>query len=470
MKYIIYMLCLGFILTLNSCFEDELTLVPADGITDENFWISEENAEAALIPMYRGRSYWRLPSFAWDFYGDPSGTGATSGPANAFANQLTLKAVTPENEFIVAPYAQLYGYINHANIFLNNVDRVEFKDPARKEAAKGEARFIRAMYYFYMNMIWGGVPDINHDPIPLHPERETEETIYSMIIEDLKWAIDNLPETNIGVLRPGEWECRPDQYAAKALLAKVLMTAGEPNYDLDRALELIDDVIGSGKYKLEEFYGDLMMVDNKDNEENIFLINFTSKMNHPFDGSNAASLAIPGQVWFRATPEFYNSFEVGDTRRDVNINYFPIFGEYYVQKMGYDPRAVNGFTYDNYPQYILRLADIYLLKAEGLAKKDFLANIDEACDLVELVRDRAFPDSISHTVYTAADFSNFDEFWEFLWWERRKEVFFECQTFFDAKRMGMCQKMLGLQKWQEVLPFSTDDLTLNPNLKQNEGY
>ncbi len=457
------------LLTIPSCFKEELTLTPTNSIIDENYWTSEENAEAALIPMYRGRSYWRLPSFAWEFYGDRAGSGAWSGPANTNAIQLSSGTVTPDNEFVVAPYGQLYGYINHANIFLQFVDLVTFRDPKRKEEAKGEARFMRAMYYHYMTMIFGSVPIVTSFPVELFAERATTEENYSQIISDLEWAIENLPENNIGVLREGEWECRPDKYSAKALLAKVLMTAPEPLYDLDRAITLINDVFGSNKYELEGNYGDLMMVDNKDNKENIFMINFTSKMSNPFDGSNAASLAVPGQVWFRATPEFYNSFEAGDSRRDVNIKYFFIFKEYYVNKMGYDPRAINGFTYDSYPQYILRLADLYLLKAEALAKKDWNANKNEACSLVEEVRNRAFKGA-THKVYTPADFADLHEFWIHLWWERRKELYFECHMFFDAKRMNLCGEMLGLEEWRWVLPFSTTDLTLNKGLKQNPNY
>jgi hypothetical protein len=205
------------------------------------------------------------------------------------------------------------------------------------------------------------------------------------------------------------------------------------------------------------------------------VINFTNGTVQ--DGSNSGSLSVPEQIWYRPTWEFYFSFEDGDTRRDVDIERLlialptgdTIRDDLYLLKLRYDRRSVNGFGWDNYPQYVLRLADILMLRAEALGKKDMNAHMDEICALIEQVRKRAFQDK-PHKIYSASDFNNLDELYEVLWWERRKELYYETHTFFDAKRMGLCQKMLGLEKWQEVLPYSTYDLTLNPNLEQNPGY
>ncbi len=456
---------------LASCFEDQLSLTPYDAIVDEKLFESEANAEAALVMVYRGRSWWRITNFTMEYYGDPSGTGSTSGPANAAANQYWQKSVTPENGFIDGHWNELWAHAARANNFLAFIDITPFRDPARKLAAISEAKFMRALHYHIMTMIWGSIPLITDLPAQLSPPRNTEEECYAFLIDELEYCIENLPETNIGVLRPGEWEARPDRYSAMALLAKVLMMAPEPLYDLDRAINLISDVIGSGKYELEPFYGDLMMVDNKDSREGIFLINFTNNGN-PQDGSNSASLAVPAQIWYRPTREFFNSFEAGDTRRDVDINRIyipPVRDDLYLGKLGYDKRAINGFVYDSYPQWVLRLADMLLLKAEALAKKDYNANATEIFSLIEQVRNRAFQGQ-PHKIYRAADFSNMDDFWEFLWWERRKELYYETHCFFDAKRMGLCEKILGLQEYQEKLPLPAYQLILNRKLVQNPGY
>ena len=199
-------------------------------------------------------------------------------------------------------------------------------------------------------------------------------------------------------------------------------------------------------------------------------------------GPVPVKLAVPSQIWYRPTWEFYHSFEEGDTRRDVNCLRLLIVipppplppvdtvrDDLYLGKLGYDERAINGFGWDSYPQYVLRLGDILLLRAEGLAKKDYSLNTTEIFNLIEQVRNRAFQGE-DHKVFGAADFGSMDEFWEFLWWERRKELFYETHTFFDAKRMGLCQQILGLEEYQNILPISTFDLSLNPNLEQNPGY
>lgn len=466
-KYLVFLL---LVFTSVSCFEDELYLTAKDSIPDEEFFKLESNAEAALIAVYRGRDWWRYTCFGLEYYGDASGTGNTSGPSNQWAIQLSERTTTPENEFALLHYNEIYAYITRCNGFLHFSKKTNFKDPNRKNIAQAEAHFMRGMYYYFLTMIYGSVPNVINVPAPLDIARATTEENYIQIIEDLQFAIDNLPIDNIGIIRPGEWESRANKYAAMGLMAKVLMSAPDGLKDYVKAQELINQIIDSKKYSLLPFYGDLMMVNNKDNEEGLFLINFTSGAVTPFDGSNAASLSVGSQTWFRPTTEFHKSFETGDSRKDVNIDLsVPVIGTPRVRKLRFDPLAVKGFTHDCYPQWVLRYADILLIKAEILAKLDYSSNATEIFNLVEQVRNRAFKGA-SHKVYSITDLPTYDQFMEFLWWERRKEFFYEIQSFFDAKRMDMCQKMLKLEEWQEVFPFSTATITLNPSIIQNPGY
>jgi hypothetical protein len=115
---------------------------------------------------------------------------------------------------------------------------------------KGEGSFLRALCHFETVKLWaqpwGFTNDNSHLGIILR-ERAKNEAIarssvsasFNLIINDLLFAIDNLPETN-GVYA--------DKMAAKALLAKVYFHIGRYN----EALPLLNDVINSNKYTLSD--------------------------------------------------------------------------------------------------------------------------------------------------------------------------------------------------------------------------
>jgi len=468
-----------FLFVFNSCWDEQLNFYPHDAVADEILFSSEEGAEAALVYIYRQRPFFVFSGYTLEFYGDKSGTGCGSGPANNWANAFENKDPTPASRLCQRMYYENFPYIAHINSFLYFAENTPFKDPARKEVAMAEARFMRALYYFRLVQIYGSVPLVVEVPPPLYPQRATLEENYAQIVEDLEYAMERLPNHNYGILRPGEFEARATSWAAKGLLAKVLMTAPDPVYDLDRAIQLTGDIINNGPYRLLDNYEDLWMVDNKNNEESIFLL---SLGNNQGLGSNAASLSTPEQIWYRPTWEFYWSFEEGDSRRNVDIQRLLIVipapplppidtirDELYLGKFRFDPEAVNGFGYDSFPMYILRMADILLLRAEALARKNLSGNITEILNLMNQVRDRAFKGNDPNP-YLASDFPDWDTFVELLWWERRKELFFEIQSFFDAKRMGVAGTILGLDEYKWIFPLGFDALIDNPNLEQNPVY
>jgi len=478
---ILFLTVTGLILSISSCFDEAFDLFPHNSVADEVLFSTESGAEAALIGCYDPVTpgYYMFSAFGMEYYGDTTGTGVESGPASSDAQALSQKIVTPANRFAQRWYYETYRHISCSNNFLYFVEDTPFKDPNRKKVAKGEAMFIRAMSYFRLAILYGTVPLVVDVPPELYPERASETDLYAQIIEDLEYGISNLPDRNEGVLRPGFYEARATRGAAKGLLAKILMTAPEPLYDLDRAIQLTGEIINSGLYELLPNYEDLWMVDDKNNKESIFLI---SLANYPQEGSNAASLSVPEQIWFRPTWGFYNSFNDTDSRKKVSFHHLlitippppapaldTIRNELYLGKLRYDPRAQVAWVQDCFPMYFLRLADIILLRAEALAVKDLNGNMTEILSLMNQIRNRAYKGA-DPDPYVAADFPDLHEFKIKLWWERRKELFFEIQSFYDAKRLGLGQEILGLQDYQLVFPFGFDALIDNPNLKQNPGY
>lgn len=129
----------------------------------------------------------------------------------------------------------------------------------------GELYFIRAYAYYFLARIWchpyndanKGKPGIAYTMEPnsvvSQLKRGTVEDIYQQIVADLKSAIEYLPEdiTGSGWSATPMYKCgRANKYVAKSLLAKIYFVMGQ----YAESEKLLDDVIGSEVYKLEEIY------------------------------------------------------------------------------------------------------------------------------------------------------------------------------------------------------------------------
>lgn len=143
-------------------------------------------------------------------------------------------------------------------------------DDALKNRLEGEARFLRA--YFYWNLVrsFGGVPLVDYVPDPSNEEdvsqgrtRASAEEIYNLIISDLQFGIENLPsktEQNSDDLG------RATSGAAKTFLAKVYLY----RQNWEQVKTLTDEIIASGDYALADDYATIWREAGKNSDESIF--------------------------------------------------------------------------------------------------------------------------------------------------------------------------------------------------------
>ncbi|HNB62384.1 MAG TPA: RagB/SusD family nutrient uptake outer membrane protein, partial [Saprospiraceae bacterium] len=118
-------------------------------------------------------------------------------------------------------------------------------------------------------------------------------------------------------------------------------------------------------------------------------------------------------------------------------------------------------------QIFLRLADIYLLKAEALTELGQLDNVSGAQYYVNLVRSRV---SLTPTTATTADalrtaIAN----------ERRLELAFEGHRWYDLKRTGKAVETMSalgynINENKLLWPIPQGERDKNINLTQNPGY
>ena len=140
----------------------------------------------------------------------------------------------------------------------------------------GEARFMRAAAYFFLTEFWGDVP-IVENPVEkissndMDLPRNTQASVYEFIRRDLVFASENLPATS----SPG----RVTSWSAKGMLAKLHVTLGQyskSQEDFNLAKEYAFDVIENSGLSLMANYGDLFKIANNNNQESLFALQWSN--------------------------------------------------------------------------------------------------------------------------------------------------------------------------------------------------
>ena len=475
-KIIIFLIVIPFFVT--SCFEDQMDFAPTDLVTPDKVFSTEEGAEAALIGIYSRFSpgWYYYPIVFLEAYGNKDWyPGANQGALLAiYETHITTSA---DN---LKAYKRLWSTITFANAFIKNLVDYEtpFVDPARKEQAIAEARFLRAYVYFELVQIWGPVPLITDekDYGILYPSNSTVSEIYLQIIADLEFGIENLPK--VGTLEAG----RATKGAAQGILAKVLLTQKDEkqkeqpsNSEIQKAIDLTAEVMN--QYSLVEVYDDLWQREKFNNSEQIFSVASSN-----LGSGNGIHWPQYASHDYEPTKRFFDSFddkvEVGgntytDIRRKSTIYVDKMSKKLRDNKYRRAGKAPGGPNQTTANLYVLRLSDIILLRAEGLNKLDFGKNKNEIISLINQVRNRA--GAVPATETDCADQQTTARVIEE---ERHKEFFFEFQSFFDLKRNNRLIEVLGKNgadlgfdnEYQRLWAMPESEINKNDNLKQNPGY
>ena len=226
--------------------------------------------------------------------------------------------------------------------------------------------------------------------------------------------------------------------AAKALLARTYLAMGKKA----EAAELAEELITCGRFALADFTDIFRGVANK---EEIFTFSNLLEEGSYNIGSYYYTKESPvgGSYTFCPTQEAMDMFQHIDKRRTVSVDIQGsnnVVNKYCMGDAGHDPI------------YITRLAEMYLISAEG---KGLALGIDR---LNELRRFRGLPDVSP---------ANEDAFLDAVLNERRLELFGEGFRWFDLVRTGKYEKVVGVDHKYSVQPIPSRELTLNKLLKQN---
>jgi len=497
-RYIQLSLLVVFILCVTSC-RKYLDKVPLDSINTSNFFKTPDDAinaiNAAYQPMQRPKLY-NLRMWTSDIMAGNSVVGAGGGTDGIETVEEANFTTDPGNPGVLDLWRGPWPGILSCNLVLQNVPSIKMDETLRNRIL-GEAKFLRANYYFILVRYFGDVPLITTPQSPkdsnYYPSRVDKKLVYDLIIKDLKEAIDLLPKRETYT---GSDVGRASKGSAVGLLAKVYLTLGQ----YADVIPLCQQVTQLG-YTLDANYSDNFDPAHKNGPESIFEVQYSGQTNYGFfDDLNQASWTstfmgprnttfVGGAYgWNQPTQEFVDSYEPGDKRKDQTILYQggpDFYGNVYsstYSTTGYNVRKFLVPTSKS-PQYntsnedfpVLRYADVLLMEAEALnaTGKTSEAQLPSSDPNTTLNKVRARAGLPDITGLNQVDLK------QKILHERRIELAFEGDRWFDLVRVDNGQ--YGLSFLHSIgktnataknllLPIPQVEIDANPNLKQNPGY
>ncbi|MBK8501364.1 MAG: RagB/SusD family nutrient uptake outer membrane protein [Saprospiraceae bacterium] len=457
--------------SLSACSIDE---DPKSLITSDEFFLEDRDAQASVDAIYQsinsGTSvyaeyYWLVNAMASDL-------GASDG-LNPDISEFADFNLTAQNKIVESIWKDLYQGIRASNYAIQNLPNAPISENEKLGLA-GEARFLRAFFYFDLVRFFGAIPLVRESALDFSEivqiGRTPLDTIYQFLDREFTFAFENLP-TNAN---PG----RPSKYTAAAYLCKFLIST--KNYS--RAAQASRFIIQSGNFTLQNDYANLFKAHSQNNSEVLWSVNLNNNR-----GSNINLLTLPKGLGGRSRvlprPDFYNDFDSLDRRRTVT------FLTKYPDDQGNTqtvPPHIRKFWDQNTEKIpgnsgidipLIRYADILLLHAEALNE---LRNgtSTEALSVINTVRARArFDGTTVQPILPDLDRLDKASFAEAILQERKYELGWEGHRWFDLIRFGKLEEKVTVSKpgsmvslTHHLFPIPASELTLNKLMSQNPGY
>ncbi|MCY4216077.1 MAG: RagB/SusD family nutrient uptake outer membrane protein [Flavobacteriaceae bacterium] len=531
-KASVHMLLMLMILV--SC-DDKLETNPPDQLSSETFWRTIGDANAGLAAIYDGLQGNSRDKLSWSKLGYFDVFTPIGNSRNGGARRIAEGGGTVNEGIFRNFWRAMYKGVVRANDFLDNIDRVSFDIPngeIEKNRMIGEARFLRAMYYYLLVEQYGDVPLFTSVPgiDDASATRAPKAEVIALIKEDLSFAFANLPE-------PGAEETgRATKGAAKALEVKIALY--EKNWGA--AATACETIMAMG-YALVPEFEDVISIDNENNEEVIFDVEHVFMTDAEPGGSFEKyyafrSSAASGWSEIQPTRWLVEQYEVLDPNpTSVNPDPERIPNEVFYFFEGRDPRMdktilragktfVNQFNtsivhphefsainhtqtgmhmrkyvipgpgsanFDSPLDFIIfRYADILLNYLEAVAMRDGINTVSQEIldQTINAIRIRA---SNTLPLFTSGNITMED-----IYHERVVELAMEGWTYFDMKRNGMIEmndgyvvQGLRIKAGQTIefnnqvrpprffdpnkhylWPITIDELERGEGLEQNPGY
>ena len=501
---------------LLGCSEDFLERELQSALLTDTYYKDNIECQNALIGVYD------VLNINDQYYGAPSGGGSyfrgllvvgNVGTDECIVerpfwmgdhNNIEYYLTNPSTDLIYLIWRNMYLGISRANTLLARIPESDNStEQADLERIRGEAIFLRALFYWHLAKFYGGVPLITEEiktPDDIVYERSSIEATYEQIISDLGEAIKLLD------YKPGGNYA--SKGAAEALLGSVYLQMCGPqvndnNTTAVQAAEVLKSVIDNSGSRLLNSYPEVYSLSNENNDEIIFNIEFS---NLPSEYGQVTAYFGPGNqaitnsyhILLSSQEHFYSYDTVNDARWAHNVAAYEIkvsnneyvfeptsredpLHDYFVNKfrLPLPGNPSQGYPFLewqsplNYP--ILKYSDVLLLFAEAECRANN-GPTTEAYDAINQIRNRAGLDDLTSGL-------SYDAFMASLLQERSWELCFEGKRWEDLVRFGKLVETvqaltitnpLGAQNIRDYhifMPIPQIEITLSKDvLKQNDGY
>ncbi len=514
MKKILLIILLPF--TLIQCSDDFLERSSPTQIAEDNFWTSESDAFLALNAVYsslQSRSLYGGNLNGWQGF-----PGFDNLGDNAF-NQYKWEGpglfmegtVDPSSGPIGAIWNNLYEGVARVNSVIKNVNEIseELISKETKNALSGQAYFLRGLLYFNLAVYFEDVPLITA-PQTLEEAfvpKNTYAEVTAQIVEDLKLAIQYLPESH-----PNSLYGYATKGAALSLLARVQLYNKQYTGEFG-VLSLTEQVMELG-YSLHPDYAELFTPAGEMSPEIVFSVRFLrgddTNNGETFSATFLGTPKVDQRPMKNLVNDYYCTdglpvtesplYNPDDEREnrdpralatiyfkddqylDDPVRVFPGNGptgygmRKYIRR-GPDAEGNAVFGEGSQDFYVIRYADVLLMRAEALAET---GDVSGATQLVNQVRERVNMPRVEDVEGAVGQ----AQMVEIVRHERRVELALEGLRFMDLKRWGTVEQAFQraaadpvgpynpqyLGKRSEVFPIPQSEIDVNPNLVQHPAW
>ncbi len=482
-KLYFYTLALTAMLSImtTGCKKEFLEVEPPTQVM-QDFFTSEENAKLAITGCYDvmgwDGNHNTIPFFFGDIIGRDGWKGGDIGSDQDWMDDLINFNYTPDNYMLNIAWKNYYIAINRCNTAIENISKMtpDMISDGAKANLIAQARFVRAYFYFQLTKTWGRVPLVDHvlSPSEYQQPLADQSEIWSFIEQDLIAASQVLP--SVTVQNPEDIG-RATKGAALAFLAKAYIFQKK----WGDAKTITDQIIAENDYSLLPNYEDVFKMENENNPEIVFSIQFKETGNGDYGDENEGTMlcvymetrnhpfaGIGGWGFNCPTQALVDEYEPGDPRMEATIIHngetlwegtpdestfntmFATNIDHYSNQKYCLPASQQPADFSDASKnwIVIRYAEVLLWNAEAA----FHTGGDWQTPLQQ-VRDRA---GLGPSPYEGL---------EAIYHERRVELAMEGHRFWDIVRQGRGEEVLGQYGFVEGInnyfPISQDQLDLS---------
>lgn len=514
-----YCLAATLVLSAFSCKKSlDLDIENPNRIDESNFWKTSKDAVEGINAVYgnfyrNGSPYSRWLPYYMDVRSDD---GYSTSGWNELRSISGLNITQYSFEVNYDTWWHHYRGVYRANQVLANVPGIAM-DEALKTRILGEAKFLRAVYYYNLISIWGNIPLVLEPSLPADkPSQAAPELVWAQIEKDLTEASEALP-----VSYTGEEVGRATKGAALGYLGRAHMQQKEWQ-QAATALEWLITGPGATQYDLVANYGDNFLHTTENNKESVFEVQFKMRPENGGDDGPTSNVGTSRAPFFAPPGHGFNDANMhrwvvheflkesnGTGGRDLRLavtalydstdargpDFTLVYGSTFTAK-NYDNNIKNRVWYHKYlDDYFrnaggefevfnspinfraLRFADVLLMYAEALNNLNRTA---EAYAHVNRVRQRAGLLSLSVAMPGLTQV----QFQAQLEHERITELSGESVRWNDLARWGYFDDASKLNQLKardpefnnfilgrnKLMPIPQSERDINPNLGQNPNW